>query len=127
MFSTSSGKQKKAYNILLLDDDKMFLDIFARMFWGLNIVPSIRKCAQGAEAIEYLSQNARSVAILPDIMFVDINMPEMDGWQFLTNYGLIKSTLDKKPVIFTLSASAEEQDLDMLRIFPDVKKSDQAC
>jgi len=44
---------------------------------------SIIELKDGQEAIEFINQNKYQLSALPDIILLDINMPRLNGWQFL--------------------------------------------
>jgi CheY-like chemotaxis protein len=53
----------------------------------------------------------QSTTALPDIIFLDINMPVMDGWQFLDSFRNIEDMLSKKITIYLVSSSVDKNDM----------------
>ena len=49
---------------------------------------------------------------IPDILFLDVNMPIMDGWMFIEEYARIKTDITKKILVFMLSSSANPIDIE---------------
>ena len=49
---------------------------------------------------------------IPDILFLDVNMPIMDGWMFIEEYARIKKEIIKKTAIFMLSSSVNPIDIE---------------
>jgi CheY-like chemotaxis protein len=74
-----------------------------------NII-TIYNTAQGA--IDYLLHHKKSAEHLPDIILLDIYMPEVDGWEFLSHLIKIEPQLTKKPAVYIISSSSHPRDLD---------------
>ncbi len=49
---------------------------------------------------------------IPDILFLDVNMPIMDGWMFIEEYARLKKDITKKIAIFMLSSSVNPIDIE---------------
>jgi len=50
--------------------------------------------------LQYLEENSNKLELLPDVLFLDINMPYVDGWMFLDDFEKIKDRLSK-PISIT--------------------------
>jgi CheY-like chemotaxis protein len=66
--------------------------------------------------------NAANAQMLPDIILLDINMPVMDGWDFLDAYSPLHSQVAKKIRIYILSSSISESDMDKANRNPLVSR-----
>ena len=71
-------------------------------------------------AVDYLLHHKRSLAHLPDVILLDLYMPELDGWGFLQAYSEIKDQLSKKIEIYIISSSNHPKDLTRAQQFQDV-------
>jgi len=100
----------KAFNILLVDDEQDFLDPIA--FWLESKGYKIQTASNGKLALECIQK------VLPHIILLDINMPEMDGVETLK---YIRENYDQLPVIM-ITAEAEKlpilQELGISGFFP---------
>lgn len=99
---------KKLNCILLIDDnpdDNFFHERVIRKSGLCDLVVS-RKSAQ--EALEYLT--SREGYVHPDIIFLDINMPRMNGWEFLEEYARLGDVRHKHVFIVMLTTSANPDD-----------------
>lgn len=111
----------KIPNLWIIDDDPMssfYIKRLAELGELANII-TIYNTAQGA--INYLLHHKKTAEHLPDIILLDIYMPEVDGWEFLTQLRVIEDQLIKKAGIYIISSSNHPRDLTRAESFPDVK------
>ena len=97
--------------IALVDDDQIFQLTSAKIIRSLNLTHDILQFANGEEALQYLRDNADVADNLPDYIFLDINMPYVDGWMFLADYATLKAELKKRISIFMISSSIDPRDV----------------
>jgi CheY-like chemotaxis protein len=102
----------KAMNILLIDDNKMDVELVLDAFNEVKLRNKVNVAAGGEEGLDYLfGKNKfqdRSVYSLPDIILLDLKMPRIDGFEVLKQ---IKNApkIKRIPVII-LTSSLEETD-----------------
>ena len=112
--------------VLLVDDDDTTNFLNRRLLEEMQVAKEIMVCMNGKEAIEYLSEactgDNQTDSICPDLIFLDIKMPVMDGFSFLDEYH--RRSLDAKDhvIIMMLSSSASFYDLERLKNYNRVKK-----
>lgn len=94
----------------IVDDDKIFTYGFRKLTGIKGLFDEILDFCNGKEAIDYLINPLNSTH-LPDVLFVDINMPIMDGWEFNEAFGEIKSLLPKKISVYNISSSIDIDDI----------------
>jgi len=93
-------------NILLIDDDEASNFFHRREILKAGIDASIETVCNGEEATILLQRKIANGTKLPDVIFLDINMPRMSGWEFLLEYDkLVSATYCKRDVIVMLSTS----------------------
>lgn len=102
----------KFKDVFVVDDDKVYHFILKKLFSknNLNINPSFY--INGLEAIEVIKGKINSGKELPDLILLDINMPIMDGWQFLDEFRKTKTTKDDKTTIYLVSSSDNISDIN---------------
>ena len=76
----------------------------------------IRIAQSGQEALEYL-QNATP---RPDLIFLDINMPAMDGWEFLEKYRRLPAVRKADIILIMLTTSLNPDDEARTKAIPEV-------
>ena len=112
----------KAPIIALVDDDKVFQLTASRTIKEGNLSDRIVQFENGEEALKYLVDNATKADELPDFIFLDINMPFVDGWMFLQDYAGLKENLSKEIAIFMVSSSIDPKDIQRARSIPFVQE-----
>ncbi|HLZ87430.1 MAG TPA: response regulator [Puia sp.] len=104
-------------NIFLIDDDPVFVFLTRKMIRSMNFKAEINEISDGLMAISYLSENIDKPELLPDIIFLDLSMPVMDGWEFLNEYALLQPRLTKKIALFIVSSSISPHEVERSKTF----------
>jgi len=73
----------KLVDILLLEDDTLDIMDLERSLDKTKIFYKLHVCRNGEEALDLLAERSYTGAPLPDIVLIDINMPKMNGLEFL--------------------------------------------
>jgi CheY-like chemotaxis protein len=112
---------KSKNTICIVDDDEIFQFITKKSFERLKRSDEIVLFSNGEKAIHYIQEILEQNQPLPDVIFLDINMPIMDGWDFIAEFSKINLSDQKKPVIYMVSSSIDDKDLFKARSLPIVK------
>jgi two-component system chemotaxis response regulator CheY len=104
--------------VLLIDDDKVSNFLSSLIIKKTLKAEVIKECLDGQEGIDYLKTLVHENG-MPDILFLDLNMPVLDGWQFLQEFGMLEKKI--KMPIYILTSSNYEGDLIKSKEFDVVK------
>jgi CheY-like chemotaxis protein len=109
--------KKKLSCILLVDDnyeDNFFHQIIINK---MDITNSVQIAQDGLEALEFLKKEGQ---VIPELIFLDINMPKMNGWEFLEEYHKLDPKYKARITIMMLTTSANPDDVDKAKQIEDV-------
>lgn len=109
--------RKKLECVLLVDDDEDDNFFHQIVLERMDIANVIAIAQNGIEALEYLKKENQ---IIPELIFLDINMPKMNGWEFLEQYKDLDPNQKAKITIVMLTTSANPDDLKRAREMEDV-------
>ena len=104
----------------LIDDDKIFQFVTGKILKKINPKILIEKYLDGEEGITSIKAKLKSGSSLPDIVLLDINMPFMNGWEFLREFKKIRPCIDKDIQIYILTSSDDPEDLDKAKKFSEL-------
>jgi len=109
---------KKRLNCIMLidddDDDNYFHQIIIN---GMNITERIEVVLNGEEALIFLKKENQTQ---PDIIFLDINMPKMNGWEFMEAYKELRVDQKAKVIVMMLTTSENPEDKKRAALYPEI-------
>jgi len=109
-------KLKKIKSILLVDDDPITNFINHNLIKRLSIAETIAVKHNGYEALQYIETQSGPDKY-PDLIFLDINMPVMNGFEFLETFQNTTLPEKEKIKIIILSSSISPKDLKKIKFF----------
>ena len=105
---------KKLRSILLVDDNDTSNFLNERLLKRMNITEEIKILSNGKTAFDYLEKlnqaNGNSTETKPELIFMDINMPVVDGFEFLELYQNLDEHFRQDILVAILSTSNHPQD-----------------
>ena len=113
---------KKLKEIMLIDDSRGTNSLNKRLLEEMGIVENISIALNGQLALDYLTtRNEKGDYPSPDIIFLDIRMPVMDGYQFLDKYHELAKEMQSNQIIVMLTTSINELDIKRATNYESVK------
>jgi CheY-like chemotaxis protein len=100
--------------VMLVDDNDTDNFIHKRVIELTGFASNIIVKSSGKSALEYLETNRDNIDKLPDLIFLDINMPIVDGFVFLFEFENFPDQLKNKSKIVILSSSDSKRDIDRI-------------
>ena len=115
-FMKCKSMSKKLSTVLLIDDDEPTNYLNKLIIEETGCAEKIKVVQSGNEAIKYLAHTGKKVPP-PELIFLDINMPAMDGWEFLEEY---KKISKGKVVMFMLTTSLNPDDEERSKMIKEI-------
>jgi len=111
---------KRLHCILLVDDDPddNYIHQLVIADWGNCDI--IRVAENGSEALAYLSNTSSPDYVRPEVILLDINMPGMNGFEFLEEYHKLADNLKSNVVVMMLTTSLNPSDESRAEQFNEV-------
>ncbi|WP_442589140.1 response regulator [Pedobacter sp. AW31-3R] len=108
---------KKVY---LIDDDDIFVFLTKKTILKVSDHVEVEVFSDGYQAITHLNEIAGDKDALPDVIFLDLNMPVMDGWEFLAEYEQLYNSLAREIQLYIVSSSISPHEMERSANIPVV-------
>lgn len=99
-------------HILLIDDDFIFNYVARLMLERTNRVGTVSTAMNGKEAIRELHKTIEGTAPVPDLIFIDINMPVMNGFQFIKAFQDMDFPGKERISLVMVTSSLDPRDIE---------------
>ena len=108
--------------VMIVDDTKIDRYVASHVLKKNQFAKEVMEFDMATKAIDYIEQNQDKSELLPEVILLDIRMPEMDGFQFLERLALLPQSLKQSCCIVMLSSSLSPFDHERAESNPVVKK-----
>ncbi|HYG39672.1 MAG TPA: response regulator [Cytophagales bacterium] len=106
---------KHCKSVILIDDDPIENLVNKKLIEDLSLTESIKIMFNGYEGMNYL-RILNQLDLPPDIIFLDLNMPIMDGFEFLTKFHKLPFEFTKDIKVIVLTSSVSERDYNKAKL-----------
>ncbi|MEO0571174.1 MAG: response regulator [Bacteroidota bacterium] len=110
-----------AKKLFLVDDDEIFRTAAEVLIKSLGLAKEVVQLENGLSAYDALMALENTPDQLPEVLFLDINMPVMNGWELLEELKLAPGIIRKKVQIHILTSSIAPEDLNLSKTYGFIK------
>ncbi|KAA1243652.1 response regulator [Aquimarina sp. RZ0] len=101
-------------SICIIDDDTIYINLVSKIIEIKKLSENVLVFHNGREALDffiYSIENTENDAI-PQVILLDLNMPVMDGWEFLQEFRKIRKQINSNIELYVVSSSIDNRDIN---------------
>lgn len=112
----------KDLNIILVDDNEIDIVVNSKLLKLSNITENIHSFGNCGDALTFFKKNADSIKKMRNIILMDIQMPELDGFECVGKIIELSDDILKSITIYMLSSSIDRNDIKRAEEHPNIDK-----
>jgi CheY-like chemotaxis protein len=103
-------------SICIIDDDRIYTYGISKIIKNYLPGNEIKTFENGRKALEAIIEMSETNQPLPDMILLDIDMPEMNGWDFLQEFKTLRPKIDKEIQIFVISSRVDKGNQELFKL-----------
>ena len=107
--------------VCLIDDDHIFVYGAKRLMREFDFFEDLSVFNNGQDALDHFEVQSQTPETLPSVIFLDLNMPVMNGWEFLEAFLNLPGITSQDISIYIMSSSVDPRDLEKIQAHPYIK------
>lgn len=108
--------------LVFIDDDPVDHFLMKHILHGRNYFDTTTYTMYGSLVLDYIEEHKSEPEKLPDMIFVDLNMPSFSGWDFLKRMEQMHNEISKDIPVFVISSSVRPDDRATSSKYPFVQE-----
>jgi len=105
--------------VWIIDDDDISKYVMKRYLNQLSVTKVI-EFPDSVQPLKFIQDNYNSLDKLPDIIFLDLHMPILNGFDFIKDFQTVVPKINKKINVVMLTSSINAEDVDQAKTFPEI-------
>ncbi|KSA14573.1 response regulator [Maribacter dokdonensis] len=105
--------------IWIIDDDDISKYVMKRYLKQLS-ASRIVDFPDSLQPLKFIQDNVNAIEDLPDVIFLDLHMPILNGFDFIRDFQQVTSKINKKIKIVMLTSSINAEDVEIAKSFPEI-------
>ncbi len=111
---------KKIDVACVIDDDEIYTFTIKRLIDKSQIASKTLYFENGKLALDFFNEFLHQAADLPDLILLDINMPVLDGWQFMDEFIKLSPHINKRITVYIVSSSVDQADINKAKSYEQI-------
>ena len=113
---------RRMCKLVMIDDNPLEHLIMKKIFARHHLFNEAVHSLDSKLIIDFLSEKCHETLLLPDLIFLDLDMPVFSGWDFLERFATLLPCLTKHITVYIISSSVDQNDILRARDFSFVKE-----
>ncbi len=111
---------KKIDIACVIDDDDIYTFTVKRIIDNSQLAGKTLFFANGQLALDFFNEYLHQTTHLPDLILLDINMPVLNGWQFMEEFIKLSPRIGKRITVYIVSSSVDQADFNKAKGFDQI-------